>query len=447
MRNIKRIQTFLPDGEFEGMGISDLIPSADAVNEALSDGRELDGMPLSDVKVSDWLWDFKIERKSFPKASSFTDLVDPDQDLSVFTAQVVNTFAINAWKAIKTKKIINSSITEKEREKIKSKLQGFWRTRKKLDLYKQEKEALAEYIAAFEEFLMNGELGASIQEASDSIILSKGADPMAGPISKIVTNLKSFFTKSTWQNAVSWLISNIANNNQYVKWLNTTVYEPNTLSSGTSPDVTSAFDSFVTNSTLEANVPSMENAMSGIKTVTKLAIERSKKLPQQGAETWMGCLYNTYLFGLYQKMLIIGCCAWVYDIIGDTDIMSSKSIIPTPKTDDEKVSTAPSTDLEVGEHNGVKVYKVSYLSPTFKEILNSLLDGGQIGSDKYQEYMNRIDSKKDSRSIIRSVRMDVLGWGNRHGFRRTDRPEVKGLYTDGSTRLIIPIEMFKKLVG
>jgi hypothetical protein len=43
--------------------------------------------------------------------------------------------------------------------------------------------------------------------------------------------------------------------------------------------------------------------------------------------------------------------------------------------------------------------------------------------------------------------MDVLGWGNRNGFRRTDRPDVKGLSTDGSTRLIIPTEMYKKLVG
>ena len=104
------------------------------------------------------------------------------------------------------------------------------------------------------------------------------------------------------------------------------------------------------------------------------------------------------------------------------------------------------TGLQEEDYNGVKVYKISYLSPEFKSIISSLLADGQIGQNKYEEYTNRIDSRKDSRSIIRSVRTDVLGWGNSHGFRRTERPDVKGLYTDGSTRIIIPVSMFKKLV-
>ena len=58
-----------------------------------------------------------------------------------------------------------------------------------------------------------------------------------------------------------------------------------------------------------------------------------------------------------------------------------------------------------------------------------------------------IQAKKDSRRVIRDVRGHVLAWGNRNGFSRTDGPDVRGLYTDGSTRIIIPISMFKKLVG
>jgi hypothetical protein len=445
MKNIKNIETFLPERTFEKRDMSELLP----LKEAIGDGTNLDGKNLSGVKVSDWMWDFGIEKKSFPRASLFYEILKPEEDLSIFTAQLVNTFAVEAWKGIKTKKIFNAAISEKERQAIKSKLRGYWGTKKKLDLYNQEKESLREFIQEFENFLINGELGASIQIDSGSIILSKSADPSAGSMSKVFTSLKSFFTKSTWQKSLAWLINNIANNNQYVKWLNTTIYEPNKITSGINPDVMSAFNSFVVDADLEANVPDMEGAMSAIKTATKLAIEKSKALPEQGRETWMGALYNTHLFGLYQRMLIIGCCAWVYDLIGDTDIMSTKGGIPTPKqeTPDDSSSSSSYAGMQEDEYNGVKVYKISYLAPEFKSIISALLSDGQIGQNKHEEYTNRIEARKDSRSIIRSVRNDVLGWGNRHGFRRTEKPDVKGLYTDGSTRIIVPVSMFKKLVG
>lgn len=443
MKNIKNIETFLPEATFEGRSLSELVP----MNEAIGDGTNLDGKTMSDVKVSDWLWDFGIEKKSFPKGSVFNEILKPEEDLSVFTAQMVNTFAIEAWKGIKTKKIFSAAIPEKEKEKIKAKLRGYWGTKKKLDLYNREKEGLAEFIAAFEAFLRAGSLGASIQEDAGAIILTKAGDPTAGPMTKVFTSLKSFFTKSGWQKALAWLVNNIANNDQYAKWLDTTVYEPNKITTGINPDVKSAFNSFVIDAGLEANVPDMEGAMSAIKTASKMVIEKSKALPEQGRETWMGALYNTYLFGLYQKMLIIGCCAWVYDLIGDTDIMSQKGSIPVPKQEERgDADSSADTGLQEEDYNGVKVYKISYLSPEFKSIISSLLADGQIGQNKYEEYTNRIDSRKDSRSIIRSVRTDVLGWGNSHGFRRTERPDVKGLYTDGSTRIIIPVSMFKKLV-
>jgi hypothetical protein len=415
------------------------------INEAVGDGINLDGKTFGEVKVSEWMFDFGIEKKSFPKGSMFTEWVVPEEDLSIFAANIVNTFAVQAWKAIKTKKIFSAAITEKERLKIKSKLRGFFGTKKKLDLYNQEKESLVEFIQAFETFLLEGRLGESIQMEANDMLLSKSADPTAGPMTKIFTTLKSFFTRSGWQKALGWLIANIANNDQYVKWLDKTVYEPNTIASGINPDIASAFNAFIIETNMQADLPNMENAMPSIKIAMKSVIEKSKDIPKQGAETWMGALYNTYLFGLYQKMLIIGCCAWVYDLIGDTDIMKQGERIRTPRSEESPSGSAPE-GLEVSEHNGVNVYKISYISPEFKKILDALLRDGQIGETKYESYMNRIESKKDSKSVIRSVRIDLVGWGNTHRFSRTDTPEAKGLATDGSTRVIIPIEMYKKLV-
>jgi hypothetical protein len=445
MKNINRIESFLPESRLSGKHISELLPQDVMINEAVGDGINLDGKTFGEVKVSEWMFDFGIERKSFPRGSIFTEWVVPDENLSVFAANIVNTFAVQAWKAIKTKKIFSAAITEKERLKIKSKLRGFFGTKKKLDIYNQEKESLVEFLQQFETFLFEGRLGEAIQMDADDMLLSKSADPASGPVSKIFTTLKSFFTRSGWQKALGWIIANIANNDQYVKWLDKTVYEPNTIASGINPDVMSAFNAFIVETNIQADLPNMDSAMPSIKRAVKSVIEKSKDIPKQGAETWMGALYNTYLFGLYQKMLIIGCCAWVYDQIGDTNIMTQGERIRTPRSEESPSGSAPA-GLEVSEHNGVNVYKISYISPEFKKILDALLRDGQIGETKYESYMNRIESKKDSKSVIRSVRIDLVGWGNTHSFSRTDTPEAKGLATDGSTRVIIPIEMYKKLV-
>jgi len=450
MKNIKRIDLFLPESEFKGENIENLLPPSIKMNEALSDAKDLDGKPMSEVSVSDWFWAFQVEKKMFPKNSGFTELLNNrEEDLSIAAAQIVNRFAVESWKAIKTKKVFAISISEQERKSIKSKLKGFWGSKKTLEQYKREKETLKEFLVAFESFIESGELGASIQENSDSIILKKGettADVLSGPMSRIFTSMKDFFTDSTWQKSVAWMINNIANNDQYVKWLNTTIYEPNKLSSGVSPEIKTAFESFIIDANLDANIPDMENAMPSIRKVAKIVIEKSKTLPKQGKETWMGTLYNTYLFGLYQKMLLIACCAWVYDQIGDTDIMSYPGVIEKPYDYEESPRQSDTSGLREEEYAGIKVFKISYTSPEFLMILKSLRQEGQIGDSRYQEYINRIESRKDSRDIIRSVRRELIGWGNSHGFSRTTNPELKGLYTDGSTRLIIPVSMFKKLV-
>lgn len=442
--NLKNIESFISENRGSQASVHGI-----QINEAIGDGANLDGKMLSDVLVSEWMWDFGLQRKSFPTSSVFHQLLNPEEDLSVFTAQMVNTFAIQAWKGIKTKKIFDAAISSKEREKIRTKLRGSWASRKNLDVYMQEKEQLKTFINEFESFLVDGSLGASIQMDSESIVLSKAGDPTAGAMTKIFAGLKAFFAKSTWQKALAWIINNIANNEQHVRWLDSTVYERNRLSSGINPDVKSAFDSFIIEAGLEADMPDMEAVMPSIKYAAGLVIEKSRALPEQGRETWMGALYNTQLFGLYQKMLIIGCCAWVYDLIGDTNMLSSRTSIPSPAQRDAGPMDGESTieGLEKDIYNDIEVYKISYLSPEFKSIITALLEDGQIGRSKFDDYVNRIDARKDSRSIIRSVRADVLGWGNTHGFKRTERPDVKGLYTDGSTRIIIPISMFKNLVG
>jgi len=445
MRNIKTIENFLPEQVFSGSSLEDLVPFE--VNESISDGENLAGKTLSEVKVSDWLFDFGIERKSFPKNSSFTEFVQPEEDLSDFSGEVINRFVVEAWKSVKTKKLINASMSEKERERVKSKLRSFWTGRKKLEQYKREKETLINFLNVFEEFVVDGGFGKSLYENAGSITLTKtSVSPVAGSINKIVTNLKSFFTKPGWQKAISWLINSVANNDQYVKWLDTTVYEAKMLGGGISPDVKSAFNTFIVDCDLDVEIPDMENAMSSINMVARLAIEKSKDLPKQGAETWMGCLYNTHLFGVYQRLLVIGCCAWVYDLVGDTDIMAS-DMIPTPRTKEKEEDQSNRMGLEKDEVNGIQVYKISYLSGNFKEILRALLRDERIGKSKYEEYLNRIEAKKDSRSLVRSVRIDVLNWANVNGFRRSEGPEIRGLQTDGSTRIFMPVKIYNKLVG
>ena len=71
MKNIKNIETFLPERTFEKKMVSELVP----LNEAIGDGTNLDGKNLSDVKVSDWMWDFGVEKKSFPRASIFYEIL------------------------------------------------------------------------------------------------------------------------------------------------------------------------------------------------------------------------------------------------------------------------------------------------------------------------------------------------------------------------------------
>lgn len=441
MKNLKNIESFLPEVDFSGKDASQLIPIGIPVNEVKGEGSQLDGKSIGSVEVSDWLWDFSIETKSFPKSSAFFSLLKPEEKLSVFTAQMVNSFAVEAWKAIRTKKIFLSAISESEKEKIKSKLRGFWGSKKKLDQYKNEKEELIQFIKAFEESLLNGDMGASIEASSDDIILNRAIDPSAGAITKIFTSLKSFFSAPSWQRAIAWLVDNVAQNKQHVKWLNGVVYTPNTISSGISPDVKTAFNLFVVDLDIQANIPNMENAMPAINYAAKLTIEESKKIPEQGKETWMGALYNTSLFGLYQSMLIIGTCAWVYDLIGDTNIMGGKvvSAAPTDKTAPSDGYT-PSEGLREEDMDGISVYKIKYNTSEFKDILSSLLRKERISKQTYDDYINQIDSPGIKKPLLSQVVSELRRWGVKSQLTKS---EMRGLRSDSSTRIIIPVEFHK----
>ena len=444
MRNIKSIETFLPNVAFEGKDQTDLLPEHIAVNEVKGEGSELDGRPMGSVAVSDWLWDFGIERNSFPKKSAFFSLLEPQEKLSVFTAQVVNSFAIEAWKSIKTKKIFSSAISEAEREKIKSKLRGFWGTKKKLVYYRSEKESLIEFLEAFEASLRNGDLGASIEAESEDIILSRAIDPSAGVLSKMFTSIKSFFSGPSWQRALAWLIDNVAKNRQHVKWLNDTVYKPNPITTGISPDVKTAFNTFIVDLDISANVPDMESAMPSINYAAKLVIEESMKMPEQGRDTWMGALYNTNLFGLYQSMLLIGTCAWVYDLVGDTDIMKGiNTTIRREPTNDAGTGTkefVPSEGLQEEEYDGVRVYRIKYSTSEFKDVLGMLLDKNRISKETYDDYLNQIDSPGIKKPLLSQVVSELRRWGIKNQLTKS---EMRGLRSDSSTRIIVPVEFYK----
>lgn len=437
MRNLKNIEAFLENSSFEGA--NPRYPHE--INEVKGEGKELDGRSIASVQVSDWLWDFNIEKRSFPKSSAFFTLLNPEEKLSVFAAQVVNSFAIEAWKSIKSKRIFSSAISEQERQKIISKLRGFWGSKKKLELYKYEKEALVEFIKAFEQSLYNGDMGASIEQDSDSIILNRAIDPAAGPMSKAFTAVKSFFSSASWQRALAWLIDNLAQNRQHVKWLNGSIYKPNKLSSGISPDVNTAFNLFVVDLDVQASTPNMENAISAINYAASLVIEESKKLPEQGKDTWMGALYNTSLFGLYQSMLVIGTCAWVYDLIGDTNIMGGRPVERTEGTKTEfKGEFTPSEGLTAEEYDGVVVYRIKYNTSEFKEVLSSLLKKERISKQTYDDYLSQIDSPGIKKPLLSQVVSELRRWGVKNQMTKS---EMRGLRSDSSTRIIVPVDFYR----
>jgi hypothetical protein len=450
MKNIYDINDFLPESEFKGKGLGDLLPEQVSLNEAKGEGTDLDGKPLSDVYVKDWLWDFNLELSSFPKKSKFYTLLEPEKDLSIFTAQVVNTFAVEIWESLKTKKVFSQTISQKEREKIKSKIRGFWGTKKSLDKLKEEKEQLIEFIKELEGFIKSGELGASIQMASDDIILNKAIDPSSGPITKIFTSLKSFFSKESWQRAVAWLINNIAYNEQHVKWLNTTLYSPNKLSNGITPDIKSAFDRFIIDAGLDASFPSMETAMSAIKIAEKITIEKTLVLPEQGKDTWMGALYNTHLFGLYQSLLIIATCAWVYDLVGDTNIMKtlgSPEVKTTSSEYREKDMSGLSSDSDrYSEKDGIKRYRIHYSDQLMKDILDTLVSDNIVGDAIRKEYLEKFSSPNvTKKGILSNIKGYIL-----KAVSDKFTAEQNKLYTKASdhtgANLFIPVDILQKLL-
>lgn len=405
MKNIYDISEFLPEGKFSNKDIADLLPEENAINEAKGEGTQLDNVPLSDAYVKDWLFDFDVEVGNFPKKSGFYTLLEPEKELSIFTAQVVNTFAKEVWLYIKRKEIFRQAIPEKEKKKIKSKLKGFFGTNKNLSALKEEKENLTEFIKKLDEFILSGELGVLIQEASDDIILSMAIDPSSGPITKIFTSLKSFFSKSSWQRALAWLINNVAYNEQHARWLNTTIYTSNKLSTGITPDIKSAFDRFIIDAGLDAQYPGMESAMPSIKAAESIMINHTQGLPEKGRETWMGALYNTHLFGLYQSLLIIGTCAWVYDLMGDTNIMKTFGSDEVSSKDDSDMTPGvaiPDDKDRYSVKDGIKRVRIHYNDQAMKSILELLVKKGIMGDALRKDYLDKFSSPNITKKGILS---------------------------------------------
>lgn len=448
MKNIYDIMEFLPEGKFLNKDIKDLLPETNSINEAKGEGTQLDNMPLSEAYVKDWLFDFDVEIKDFPRKSGFYTLLEPEKELSIFTAQVVNTFAKEVWTYIKRKEIFKQVISEKDKKKIKSKLKGFFGTSKNLTQLKEEKEKLTEFIKALDEFILTGELGVLIQEASDDIILSMAIDPSSGPITKIFTSLKSFFSKSSWQRSLAWLINNIAYNEQHVKWLNTTIYTSNKLSSGITPDVKSAFDRFIVDAGLDAQYPGMESAMPSIKAAESIVINSTQNLPEKGRETWMGALYNTHLFGIYQSLLIIGTCAWVYDLMGDTNIMKTFGSDEISSKDDsisQPHINIPDDKERYSVKDGIKRVRIHYNDQAMKDILELLVDKGIMGDALRKDYLDKFSSpnvtKKGILSNIKSYMIKAVS----SAISAEKLKDITKAFDHTGSNLFIPLELFNTI--
>lgn len=448
MKNLRSIHDFTNQYQEKCIDIEVHNP----INEIYGEGSNLDNKPLSEPDVSDWLWDFDIKLNDFPKGGSndaFFELLDTDEKLSIFTAQLVNTFVASSWYMVTSKSTINEIFSEEDTNKIRKKLRGHFGIKKRLDRYKIERDEVIKYTKSIMSFIFNGEFGSAIQSDSSNIILRKTGSTESGILKSAWSSLKSFFKKASYRNAIYWLISNLSTNKSYVKWINQlswpsrTEYISNAFSTGITPEVKSAFESFVVNTKMSADIPNLAAAESALNFAASKAIEWSleKRKTMETDSSWMGTLLNTDLFGLFQRLLIISTCNWVYGLIGEKDVMSSlKKDVSTTHTFD----TAPSaiTELDLQIYKGIEVYSIPYLAQEFKELLDVLLSTDEIGKSRYERIVSQINKKEDSRAIVSIVSRDIKNWAQKNIDNIDNFKEMKALGTDYSTRIRIPVKLY-----
>lgn len=451
MNNLKKIDDFLPEVVFEKKELSEFFTER-TINEKKGEGINLAGQRLSDAKVSDWMWDFDLEKSDFPSTNNaYTQLIKPEESLSVLAAKIVNTFANETWKNVKNGNIIKSMTTEDERKQVRKKMKGSWFSKKNLEELKAERDSVSQYFLKLDEFIASGKFGIALHNESNGIEIMR--QPGSSAFSQTVSSLKSFFSGKSWKRSVSWIFKNIAVNDDYVKWISDDVYKPLSLKNGISPDVEHAFNTLIVDAGLIASLPTTTEGDSAINYICDIVVRKTLDLREksEGANKWTSVLLTTDLFCLFQTLVIIGTCAWVYDQLGMTQMIESPEIT---KTTDQEQKTQSGEQQEIDDrevrkdvYEGVDVYYIHYASATMRKIVDKLLADHQIGKNQYDSIITQIEAKKDIKFLVRQVRTQIIYWGNVHGFSKTKYPKMlKALSTDGSSRLIIPIELYNAIL-
>lgn len=453
MKNIRKIEDFTENYGFHDNKVK--IPNSHTVNEVLGEGQNLDNKTLSEPDVSDWLWDFGLQIKDFPKGGSneaFSDLLDAEENLSIFTAQMINTFVVSSWYMATSKSAINDMFSEEDIQKLRSKLRGHFGIKKKLDRYKIERDEVMDFTQKFLTFANSGEFGVSVQKDASNIILRREIVEDTGLLKSSWTSLKSFFSKASYRRAIYWLIANLAANKSYVKWItqlswpSRAIYTTNYLSKGITPEVKTAFQDFTVTTSFNADIPNMKYAESAINYAAYRAIEWSlqKRKDLEDSDTWMGALLNTDLFGLFQRILIISTCNWVYGLVGDRDVLSSLKGKPkdTSSVSSFDKSAHAITDLDLQIHKGIEIYSIPYLSEEFKNLLDVLLSTDEIGKKRYDRIISQIEKKEDARAVVSIVSRDIKNWAQKNIDNIENFKDMKALGTDYSTRIRVPVKLY-----
>ena len=453
MNNLKKIDEFLPEVRFQNKEVGDLFTGG-VLYEKKGEGINLEGKKMNQVKVSDWMWDFDLMKNDFPASgNAYTPLLKEDDILSVFAAKVVNTFAKETWNNVKNGTIAATMLTSEERSTARSKMKGTWFSKKNLEDLKSEREAVADYFLKMDEFLSGGNLGIDLYKGSAHIDIQK--QPGSSALKQAVSMLTTYFSEKSWKRAVSWLFKNIADDDDHVKWLSSNEYKPLSIKTGISPSPEDAFEGFVVDAGLVAPIPSMTSGLSAINYVCSIAIKKTLELREkaESSKTWSSVLLTTDLFYLFQSLVVIGMCAWVYDQLGmakmiqmpDGSSGSAEAEKGQEKITDQEEAQDP--DVRKDVYEGVDVYYIHYSSSTMASIISKLLSENQIGKSQYDSLMTQIESKKDIKFLVRQIRTQIIYWGNSNGYSKTKYPRLlKALRTDGSSRLIIPIKLYNALM-
>lgn len=361
------------------------------VNEGLGEGKQLEGKILSDTSVGDWVYDFDLGLEDFPKYDKITHKLHGEIPLSEFTANMISVYLKETWDAIRSKKYIQSHLHPYNR-KIRRKLSGFLGSKKNLEQIKIEIEYFKEFVDKLNNFISTDKIKELILSEATNITLStnvKANDSLGEEIKTLVGKYLTF--GHSWKRAVTWLIGNLANNQQSVQWLDGVVYKPLKLGTGIYPDINYVFDKFITKMNVASDVPNIGNSASALNYACEIIIKESINIPKNSPEGWSKTLNSTYLFGLHQSLLIIGTIGYVYDLVTASNIMGIPAGLKIQNINTNNITSIqqPQEKSYTNRHNeqGIKITKNSLNPEESQEIISLKLD-----SPIYNELLDKLVS-------------------------------------------------------